>query len=312
MIDTINKGEISQADRKDCLQRALFTLPFFYKMEFLVPTTPNLHPAPGTQVEARLGIGRDFFLTEVIADFGEAKNDIGSFFDLTLWTADYKSIYRFQAGKQLPSGFITGEARFRSIIANEHFVDRQNETTPFLIRQNDYVYGKITNTQVPINEGTINIILKGFVLLDQSNVMDSEVVLLQDSLNKPVCWDYFKIQVTTDPQDRNKRNYILENDKYPRLILGMGAINANVTKAQLPEITVDINDLSRRLQMTDTAIPLQFIAPRMTCLVDEHIYYLPTEYYFPPLGKLQFEIDNTWIDNAHPGGVEIAVLTRTP
>ena len=313
MLDTINKGYISDSDRQDCIQRAIYTLPFFYKMQFPVVQDIGVGPLiPSSEFEQRLGIGRDFYLTEIIADFGEAKDVIGSFFNLTLYTGNYDSLYRFEAGKELPSGFIAGEARFKSITANQRFVDRQNETFPKLIRKNDHVYAKLANTQPRLAPGTITIVLKGFIMLTEPFVSDTETAMLNDSLSKPICWDFFKVKVTDDPHDRGKRAYVLENDKIPRLILGMGAINLKTVKAQLSAIDVDITDLSRRLQMTDTAIPLQFVAPRLTSLVDEHLYYLPTEYYFAPLGKMQFEINNVWMDDDHSNGAEIAILTRTP
>jgi len=134
MIDTINKGNIPLTDRKDCIQRALYTVPYFYKMKFDVVQDIGAQPGlPVPQAEQRIGIGRDFYLTEVIADFGEAKNIVGSFFNVTIYSGNFRSIYRFEADKELPSGFVAGEARFRSVIANEKFVDRQNETLPFLI-----------------------------------------------------------------------------------------------------------------------------------------------------------------------------------
>ncbi len=77
---------------------------------------------------------------------------------------------------------------------------------------------------------------------------------------------------------------------------------------------ITINDLARQLRLTDNHIPLEFIAPRFTPVQDQHLYYLPIEYYWQPYAKLQFDIVNTWQilnDVPIPNGAEIIALTRT-
>lgn len=307
MIDTINQGQIDSADRLDCINRAIRTIPYFYKMEFPIAAGAN----PLSQFEQRLGIGQDFYLTEMQGNFGEVFTETASLFNVSLYTGYLNSLYRWDAGSGLPSSFILTEGRFRTTLINEKFDDRQFESFPKLIPRNDRIYGRIRNLSAKSDATTAKIILKGFNILENFGLSVDESRLVNDSLSKPVQWEYFKISVTADEHDRGQRTYVLENDKYPRLILGFGAINTTSDKAAVSAIDVSITDVARRIQLTDSAIPLEFIAPRLTCLSDAHLYYLPVEYYFPPLGKLEFQINNTWISDEIAAGAEIAVLMRT-
>lgn len=307
MIDIVNQYHLSQKERRDSLLRAIHTQPYFYKMAFDVPASNNKID----EFAQRLGINRDFYLTEIQGNFGEVHDISGSFFSASFWTGYNESLYRFEAGLPIPTSYLMTEARFRTTLPNEKFDDRQFETFPKLIKQNGKIFGKFvddgTNKAVASEAVTV---FKGFALND-NYLSTSETKEVNSSLQDEVRWEYFKITVTDQAEDRNRKSYILENDKYPRLIMGFGAINNPTDKAQISAIDVNIIDLTKRIQLTDTAIPLQFIAPRLTCLSDTHIYYLPVEYYFAPLAKLQFDINNVWVNDMTPAGAEIAVLMRT-
>lgn len=265
-----------------------------------------------TRFANAIGIDRDFYLTEIQGDFCEAFNDVASLYNISLYSGYNNSLYRYDASSQLPSAFVATDARFRTAVVNEIFDDRQYENTPRLIPKNDRVYCQVTNLVAEAGNPTdLNIILKGFSLIDDVNLDGRTIDQLNNSLSKQVEWQIFKINVTDEAADRGLKSYILENDNQPRLILGCGAINSTTTKGNVSEMNVTITEIARRLRLTDTAIPLQFIAPRLTCLLDAHIYYLPIEYYFQPYAKLQFDIDNIWVNGGTPAGAEIAILTRT-
>lgn len=306
MIDTTNFGQLTRQERIDSLNRALHTQPYFYKMAFPVPQV-NDKINEFSQV---LGINKDFYLTEIQGNFSQVLNDSGAYFDASFWTGYNESLYRFEAGRNIPTGFLMTEARFNNA-GVEKFDDRQFETFPKLIKQNGKIFGQFSDKGLP-KSGSIDAItvFKGFAPVDAS-LNNSEQRDIEASLSQDVRFQYFKITVSDQQNNRGKRSYILENDRFPRLILGFGAINNPTDKAQASNINVNIIDLTKRLQLTDTAIPLEFIAPRLTCVRDTHLYFLPVEYYFMPLSKLQFDIDNIWNANNDPAGAEIVILTRT-
>lgn len=313
MIDIKNQGYISSEDRRTILQRALYSQPYFYRMIMRVGEVPaNVQKV--TRFAQAIGIDRDFYLTEIQSDFCEAFSNTQSLYNMSLYSGYNNSLYRYDASEKIPSAFIVTDARFRTPVALEIFDDRQFENAPLLIPKSDRVYCEIANVS---NEavGTpedVNVILKGFSTIENGGDIDGrQIDQLNESLRAPVEWQYFKINVTADAADRGLKSYILENDNRPRLVLGFGAMNTTTTKAAVSEMNVTITEIARRLRLTDTQIPLQFIAPRLTCLLDAHLYYLPVEYYFQPYSKLQFDINNIWVNGGTPAGAEIAVLTRT-
>lgn len=302
MIDLTNTKYIPLGNRREILMRALYTQPFYYRMDF--PILPEAEKT--SQFAQNIGIGRDFYLTETLGNFAEVFTDTTSLFDITLYTGNNRSLWRYEATRKLPTGFMLQDARFRTAIAAQIFDDRQFEYPPKLIRNNDKVYAEIRNVNTKADTGNAIVVLKGFALVDNAYLSESETAQINKSLNSEVQWQWFKIKV----EDLNgKKTFILENDKIPRLILGFGAVNSVSEKSNVSFAELQIKDLSRRLQFTDRPIPLEFIAPRLTCEQDTHIYYLPTEYYWQPLARLEFDINNI-----PPGetdaGFELAVLTR--
>lgn len=300
MIDITNLHcDLTPEGRRTALQRAIYTQPYFYRMSIPVD---NESKAPF--FEQTLGINRDFYLTEIQANFGEVFADVNTAYDITIYSAYNHSVYRYEAGRKLPSGFICEEARLQQAQAgNSYFDDRQHENFPFLIRANDKVYVRIKNQTVSNTSDTVELILKGFNVLDDVVLTPMQTDQCNDSLSREVEWQYFKLDI-----DRTGlKSYIIENDNQTRLLLGFGASN-NV--AEVPKIEITLIETARRLRLTDTKIPLQFIAPRSPNCFDTHIYYLPTEYWLQPYAKLQFDVLFT------PSGqpifpVEIEALTRT-
>lgn len=302
MIDITNTEYISDEERRVIVERSIYTLPYFYKMPFPVLTATSKDPL----FSQRIGINRDFFLTEIMGNWGEVFTRTTSLFDITLYTSRQESVYRFDAGRKIPTGFVCQEARFNTAIAGEIYDDRQYEMPSRLIRNNDFIYGEVKNLTPKSADANATVVLKGYSLLKNSWINDREAEQINQSLAQPVKWEYFKINVDKE----GRFPYRLSNDKFPRLILGMGVVNDVVDKAGVTTSTVQIKDLGRKLQLTDTPIPVEFLAPRLVCLRDTHLYYLPTEYYFQPFAELEFDITNT-----SPGetdtGYQLVILTRT-
>lgn len=302
MLDVKNQYKISDEDRRFIMRRALHTCPYFYMANF---------PLPGgldQQVYSeKIGINRDFYLTEMQANLGEVFHDTGALLGLNVYTGYNDSVYRFQTSQRLPASFIATNAR---IELPTLFDDRQFETFPFLIRQNDKIFAEIKPDGPKIGSTEAHVVFKGFGVFPDAFLDDRETAQINDSLAHEVTWEFFKITVPDDFE--GKKSFILDNDKYPRLILGFGATNTVAPQFE-SIINVSINDISRRLRLTDTAIPLEFIAPRISAALDQHIYYLPVEYYFQPMARIEFEVENIWSghDPDVPGGAEIAILTRT-
>lgn len=301
MINLLNFGDLSTTRRQQIALRAIHTQPYFYKFEFPVLAGAT----PQTQYSANVGINRDFYLTDVQSNFGEAFTATGSLFDMSLWTNYQRSLYRWQTSSKLPTPFLSYEARFQTPVNQEKFDDRQFEYKPLLIRNGDKIFAEIENADTK-NAGTdIYVILKGFNLLTNVFLDPRETEQINNSIAAPVSPELLKFEVT----ETGRRSFVITNDNRPRLILGFGATNRDEAKTLVPEVKISIQDLSRRLNLTDTAIPLEFIAPRLTCLLDQHRYWLPTEYYFPPFAKLAFDVDATFQQSGN--GVEINLLTRT-
>ncbi len=307
MIGINNENFISDTDRQIIAHRAMYSYPYFYRLQFPLLTGDE----PQTFVEQKVGINDDFFLTEIQANYGDTTFTTGSNIFLALYTGWNKSLYRYQYNKTLFDTFIASEGRARGGFARHQGVDRQFEYLPIHIKRNDKIFGQIANDFVIAADKVFNVILKGFQLRDGSQISDTEAAQLERSLALPVDWQIFHVTVTDDAADRGKKIYTFENDRYPRILYGFGATNTRTELTFGSDMEVRVTDISRRLSFTDQAIPLEFLAPRIPYCLDTHRYDLPIEYYLAPYTKIQFEIDNIWADGGHAAGAEIALYTRT-
>lgn len=300
MINLLNNQKMTREMRLASLKRALLTQPFFTSVPFPLAAGS----AKQTQYGQQIDVNRDFYLTQIFGNFGEVFTNINALFNLSLYTGHQKSLYRFDAQQPLPSGFITQEARFRTPIVNQIFDDRQNEFIPILIKNGDKIFVQIENTNTKIEADEVLVVLGGFQL-NQAHIDARIAGQLQNSLdqNTNTSLDFFKFEVEVAGQ----QTFTIRNDSFPRMVLGFGVTNNDADKADVSASNVLITDNTRYLQFSNRAIPLQFLAPRMTCLLDTHIYYLPIEYYLQPFGKLQFDLSNVGENPAY----DLAILTRT-
>ncbi len=225
MIDTINDQAITLAERKQTVNRALWTNPFFYKIDIPIPHQTVVNNI----LSNKIGINRDFYITGFQDNSNQIAEKAGAEVNISLLTGYDISPYSFNLGK-LPKSFITTNAR-RFDVNQEPppfllhgFDDRQSETFPFLIRQNDFLRTDIQCTG-PTGPTTYTLVVKGFNICKNAAFGSSEIQDITDSLSRDVEWQIFKLKVTNDVGDEGEKQYLLENDRFPRLILGFGALN---------------------------------------------------------------------------------------
>jgi len=302
MIDTTNFKPLTPEMRRLIARRALFTQPYFFKFDFPIITSAS----KSNEYEATIGINRDFVLTEVMGNFGEAFTATGSLFDVALYSGYLNSIYKFEATKKLPSGFMFQEARFRTPTSASKFDDRQAELMPVVIPNGDIIYCQIRNTSAKAEDFDVVTLLKGFSRLNNVYVQPREQERINKSLEKPENYQFFKFNVNHN----GKQTYLFENDATPRLILSFGATNTTIDKTAVSQSTVSITDNTRRLSWNNKPLPIQFIAPRLMCLLDTNKYFLPVEYYCPPFTQISFEIENLYTEDSKQG-YSFNILTRT-
>lgn len=307
MIDIINTKYITKDERLQTLKRSLLSTPFYSRLDFdLTGNETANNPNINQREKKRVNV--DYYLTEIIGNFGEKSYaHAGDRFNLSVWTMYGESVYRFDKSQDLPSGFIATEARFQTPIASELFDDRQREFFPRLIKYGDSILGQIQLTSGFSGDVyTVTTVLKGFNMIPNGYIDPDTIAACNASLDRPARYEYFKLSIDDDGQVIK----LIENDMFPRVVLGFGCTNYSADKAAVSTATVRIKDITRRIAFMEEAIPLDFIAPRLTCLADAHIYYLPTEYYLKPYGKLEFDFGVTAAGGGFHG-FEINVLTRT-
>lgn len=300
MIDSINKI-LTLQQRKEIIKRALYSNPYFYKLQFDILDETLKTPQYGQS----LGINRDFYLTEIMSNFSDVYFATGSLFNISIYTAFLQSIYQYTASRLLPSSFISQDGRLDTPIVNEIYDDRQFELFPIRIKPNDKIFADIRNISDKTAPTTGYIVFKGFNTIDNIFVAGRELEQINKSLDEPSRYQYFDLEVT----HTGLQGLVKQNDNYPRVILGFGITNDLATKTGITQATATIKDLSRKISLTDTEIPLQFIAPRMINAQDTHIYYLPIEYYWQPFGNLEFNINN--LPSQELSSFKISILTRT-
>lgn len=303
MLNTTNHKNLTVAERQSVLKRALFSQPFFTRLPFALAVGASKKPLYSSKTE----VNRDFYLTEIKGNFGEVFTSTGALVNLSVYSAYGKSVYRYAYSSLLPSGFIADEARFRTATGSQIFDDRQRESFPVLVKNGDKLFANLENIDTVDSPDSATLMLSGFQQVQGTYVDSRTYSQLEKSLTNNIQKDYFKIDVLHE----GLQTYSINNDVYPRLVLGFCAINTMAIKGRVSAASMLIRDTSRGLKFSNDPMPVDFIAPRLTCLLDEHIYYLPIEYYLSPYAKLQFDISNTSPDQEHKSGFQLIMLTRT-
>jgi len=301
MINSVNYAKMSRLERQAAFLKALYTLPYFTRLDFAISSGTAKDP----QYNAKTKVNADFYLTDIQSNFGEVFTNTTSLFTLSMWQGYQESLINYDLGGNLPTSFWTYEARFNTPVNRQIFSDKQFEFMPRLIPNNNQIYASIKNESVKTQSDTATLLLKGFQR--DNNFVDSKTMAkINASLEKPIDIQYFSFTVDKAGQ----QTHYLENDNTPRLILGFGARNSTVTKADVSTSELTITDTTRQKQWNNEPIPLQFFAPRLTCLLDQHIYWLPIEYWFQPFDILRFDLSNTK-NGEDIKGYEFVAITRT-
>lgn len=288
----------STDERRMMIHRAIGAHSYFYKAFF--PVVQGIDNTP--QYSQKIGINRDFFLTDVQANFNEVYATAGTLYNAQISTNYRRSLFRIDG--KLPSAFQSYDSR-RDAVTNI-FTDVQFEIKPFAIERGDKILAEVQNLATKGADVDLYMVFKGFALVSNPFVPSREVEQINNSLALPATTDYFSFTVEAGTL---KRDYIVTNDSRPRLVLGFCVQDLQSPTSTAP-VLVSIEDLSRQLTLTDSAIPLECIAPRVRSSEDQTVYYLPIEHYLPPLGKLSFSIEQL-LGRGRVGGFRFSVLTRT-
>ncbi len=158
--------------------------------------------------------------------------------------------------------------------------------------------------------------LKGFATLDNQEVSVETQENITDSLKRPISYDWFRTR--SEPAsvvDFTKRIVTIENDRYPRLILG-AATELDSDEIAVAEMNILITDTSRRLRLTNEPIPYGFLGPQMLAASvpeggqQDYCYWFPVEYYWGPYAKIDIEFSYKHTAFGVKN-LELALLTRT-
>lgn len=305
MIDTVNKQtNLTVEERRGILHRALNATPFFNIMPFEIVSETRKR----VQYKSKVQINLDYYLTDIRSNFDAVSNITGAIWHLNLYlAASGRSLYGYNLSQPLPASFLSTDARFNIPVVDQRFDDRQRESIPLLIEKGEEVICEVENQSVKTAGTTANIMLAGFNMISYPYINSRETELINRSLSVETVFQDFRFTVNHNGQ----KFYNIENDANPRLVLGLGIVNTTATKEEISESSVSIVDTMRNVKFTNEQIPVEFLAPRLTCVLDTHIYYLPIEYYFMPFGNLRFQINNFFPSAQVPSGYEWVMLTRT-
>lgn len=301
MIDEINGIYLSDKQRRDILARAMYSQPFYHQSVFPLGASAVKEQSYQNKVD----VNKDFYLTEIRGNFGEAFTDTTSLFNLSLYsTLNDESVWKFLQSIALPSGQIAMECRFDTAFANQLFDDRQFEYFPYLVRGGDRLIAKIQNLTTKTEAGEINLVLAGYYPYVSRYLTETHTRGINESLVSPVRYELWKQTVNHEGQ----KTYNFKNDRTARLVIGFGIVDKNTDKGDLSESTILITDTFRELKFMNDPMPVEMFAPRLTCLRDTHQYLMPVEYLLEPFTALKCEIVNTLNGGA---GYELVMLTRT-
>ena len=304
---------MSQCDRQTAIARAAATYPYFYKLQFDVLTGIRQY------AEQRVGVQREFFLTEMIGNFDESELTTLARPNFNSYTGYNESIYRYIPGQGLQNQFLVSTSPANALSPGNIGDRQQFEFPPFNVKANDFIYGRVDFSGsgiAPAADATIYTGYKGYSVLDEPYITtDRQTDQIKNSLSAPIDWQWFNFEVADPGANSQRTIHIVENDMYPRLIVGMARLDHGFG---LPLFNfVDIYDVSRRLRLTDTHIPLEFLAPSMVYPLRDSeyyqtpCYYFPVEYYFEPYAKIQIDVIAERTNPAIASTTTVSFLTRT-
>lgn len=315
MIDALNHSGISLNQRKMALQRALRSQPYFLQ----VPIHIDASATSGIYTGKSEPIGQDFYITDIQHNISRTEQLLaggvtaGTPFITRLYDNNQESVYQYDLGDKVFPAFYGYDSRSVAPVfppIATHYPCFQWEYPSRPLYQNDILYNEI---QTPLAHSTLECIFlticKGYIPLNAINITDIEHEQINDSLNKSVQWEYFHTVYTENELglagNTTPIQHVISNDSSTRLILGTSIIGAQVGSSDAP--TLKFTDLGRQLTWQSDPIPASFWC-NLTDQQEAHIYFLPIEYYFPPLAQIQVELIN---DGGDLRPIEVGFLTRT-
>lgn len=302
MIDLINTQYMTMQQRRDSITRAIHSQSFFNLIDFNLIASANTEFQYGAKVQ----VDKDFWLTEKKGNYGKVEDDTGATFELSLYIAGTgKSLDRYVAGENLPTPFQTTDINVTPS-TSPHFDDRQREILPTLIKRGDNIVARTRNVTAKTDPADIKIVLSGYYTRDDAYITPRSQQGVNESFENPPLFELWKFDVDYD----GKKDHILNNDRFARMVLGFGIVNLDDadTPSAVSDATVLITDVYRRIKMNNDPINVAFFAPKQNQCKDQAIYYLPIEHFWEPFSPLKFEMNNT-LGNGH--GFQWQMLTRT-
>jgi len=304
MLNFTNNQFLTVEQRRSILSRALHSQPFYHILNFELLATDQKKYF----YRSKVSIDKDFWITGISGNFGEVLDDSDVNCNLSLYLAQTsRSLWNFTRGLPISTGFQTIEARFNTVAANQKFVDIQDEICPFLVNRGDSVQAQLTNVTGVIDDGTAKIVLAGYNTIQDRYIGTTLMRGINDSLADDTRYETW----VQDIQTEGIRSYTFKNDRFARIVLGFGVVDTEQDKGQIATCEmVSLTDSFRSLRWNNEPIPIEFLAPRLTCLRDTHMNYLPMEYLLEPFAPLRFEL-NTTFNNGSEDGLTLVMFTRT-
>lgn len=309
MLDLVNEKTLVDAltveDRKSIFLRALHTAPYFNDFEIDLPSLDGLAQPVGFKSRSHIYI--DYCVTEVRTNLGDVQINNGGEYFLSIYEAESGlPLLGYNKSDPLPFIHMASNCPFDTHHIANSWDDRQREFMPYVLHAGDDAIVQLTipvGSEIP---SMAHVTLCGFNLQQTAYINDDEQQKINKSLALETVFQTFQLEV----DHTGHKIYNIFNDNTPRLILGIGVINEGIDPRAVRESKINIFDTIRHLRITNQAMLLESIAPRVPQVKDSHIYYLPIEHYFCPFGNIQFDIENTH-NIFQDTGYKLVMLTRT-
>lgn len=303
MIDLVNTPTMTLEQRQNSLKRALHSQVFFNLLDFELIAAANKI----FQYGAKAQVDKDFWLTECKGNLGEVLDATGSLFVANIYIANTgHSVHRYIAGENLPTPFQVTDVRETLDVASQTaFCDMQDEMMPTLIKRGDNILARVQNVSSKSDVAEIQMVLSGYYTEAGTYLAGQTLQGVNESLEDSPRFELWKFPVDYT----GHKDHILNNDRYARMVLGFGIVNANdETEGKFPNGTVQITDVYRSIRFNNLPINISFFAPKINQVRDSHLYYLPIEHFWQPFSPMKFEVVNAL---GASNGYEFVMLTRT-
>lgn len=312
MIKWTNQSKnLSREERAKILQRSLKATPYWYQFDFT-----------SKPIDTKDEIAFDYFITSFVTNAVSTSLQVPDYPNFIVYDAiDDEGFYGLPSVPRLPLPYIVTSAKWELDASYFQQCDIQDEKIPTPVKRGSRLIGQIEGGQLL---KPCQVCMSGFTSGVRNHYLDSdELTLVNASLDNDYTYDLFKIDIdwlgNVATLKNVTKNRQIENDKYPRLALAMGAklsTSRPLTSNEFPPvITLMIEDFDYQMKLTNEPVRLELLAPCPPRSQDQSYYYFPTEYYMPPFSTLNFEIsvEPPNYDPLEPveTSYELYLLTRT-